>query len=124
MKREYSLKGRKHFKNVFRKGRKLKGKFVQILVLKHKQENSHKLSGNEEEQYGIKIGFSVPKRFGKAVQRNWAKRRIRSIMSDLIPEIDGSYFLIIKPELAFKEEKFTAVQEEIRNLLKKAGVIL
>lgn len=123
MKRKYSLKGKRHFKNVFRKGKKLKGNFVQILVLKSNENRYHKQNGKEREEFEIKIGFSVPKRFGKAVRRNWAKRRIRSIVSDLIPEMNGSYCIIIKPELRFREEKFTAIQEEIRNLLEKAGVI-
>lgn len=88
-----------------------------------KPDRGEKVDTTEEANVEFKVGISVPKRFGKAHQRNWAKRRIRSIFSKLAPFISGNYFIIVKPEREFRDQGFSTIESEIADLLSRAGVL-
>jgi len=46
---------------------------------------------------GPRLGFTLPRAFGKSVQRNRAKRRLREILRLRLPEIAPQWDLVINP---------------------------
>ena len=124
MKKIYSLKGRNLFKKVYITGRKIQGRGVQIFVLKHddfiKRNPKTKILFNNKI---TQIGISISKRFGKAIARNKEKRKIRSICRDLLAEMNSGFYLIIKPDVSFKNYSYEEQKQIIRLLFQKARVV-
>jgi len=124
VKRVYSLKRRNLFKEVYRKGRKFRGKGIQIFVVELKENDEIKSYTAASSGYKqIKIGVTISKRYGKANARNRAKRRIKSICAELLNEMEDGYCMIIRPGINFKEISYEQSRIYIRSLLQKAGVI-
>ncbi|MDY6969661.1 MAG: ribonuclease P protein component [Spirochaetota bacterium] len=126
MKKISSLKGKKDFQEVYKKGRKFQQKEVQITILKYLDKGrvaSHRGKGNSYLNRIIYIGIPISKSYGNAVIRNKAKRRIRAICRDLLRDVNEGYFIIIRPSVDFKKLCFTNMQKIIESLLKKSGVL-
>lgn len=70
----------------------------------------------------VRIGFSVSKRVGNAVQRNRAKRRMRASLSPMLPHIAGGFNVIFvaKPEVL--EAPFPELVGQTEALLRRAGL--
>ena len=126
MKRINSLKGKKNFEELNLKGRRINQKEVQLIYLK-RSGNSKSTNDENSEVLPLppefKIGIPVGRKFGNAVSRNRAKRRIRAICRELLQEIDESYFIIIRPKEEFKNLSYADSKEIIKLLLKDAGVL-
>ena len=122
MKRDYSLKGKTVFQEVFKRGHRLQRNGIQIIFL-----NKDELHITEERFSAIndgriKIGITMSKKIGKAFIRNRVKRRIKSICSELVPLCKHTYCIVIRSEkksmlLSYQEQK-----EIIRLLFNKAGI--
>ncbi len=110
MKRVFSLKGRNLFKEVYVKGLRVQDQGIQLIVLNYTDTLT-------------KVGISINKKFGKAYQRNRAKRQIRAIFRDLIPEIKEGIYIIIRPNKNFEQLGFEKSKTVVKSLLKKAGAI-
>ena len=124
VKRVYSLKGRKIFKEVYQKGKKFYGKGILLFAYRPTVPEEYD-SGKKEglSLQNTKIGITINKRFGKAPARNRAKRQIRAVCSEFISEMSEGYCIIIRPGERFKELSFNRAREEIKNLFEKAGVM-
>lgn len=110
MKRIYRLRKNYQFNYIYRKGKTVGNAFFVL----HYVSN-----GNGK----IKIGFSVPKRFGKAVKRNLIKRRLRFMFSQLIPELNNSFNYIVSPRTSAGEVSYEKLRFSLYSLLSKNGVI-
>ncbi|MCP4136600.1 MAG: ribonuclease P protein component [bacterium] len=124
MKRLYSLKGRDLFQEVFKKGKRIQGEGVRIIVLtydrsKKLNQDSMILSNNKR----LKIGISINKRYGNAFTRNKAKRRIRSICNELLNEMNDGFCVVFQPARNFKNISYEQSKNTILDLLNKAGVV-
>lgn len=123
MKREYSLKGRKLFRKVYRKGTRFQGRGIQVFILKGREnKNREQDTILQQDEIAVKIGITADKKIGKAVIRNKTKRRIRSICTENIHKMNDGFYII----KASKYYQFTSFEEEKRlvlSLLTKAGVI-
>src|SRR5262249_36985766 len=62
---------------------------------------------------GPRVGFTVPRAFGKAVVRNRARRRLREAIRVRLPEIGPQWDIVINPRRAALE----ASQQQLRNEL-------
>ncbi len=124
MKRIYSLKGSKGFKTLFEKGKRIEREGIQLIVLKSRR-NEELIAGPAEKKAkpDVKLGVSINSRFGNAVIRNKAKRRLRAICRELLPEMEEGYRIILRPKSEFKNADHAKAANEIRLLLRKAGVI-
>ncbi len=126
MKRVNSLKGKKNFEKLNLKGKRLNQKEVQLIYLKRSGNPELRTTENSEAlplPPEIKIGIPVGRKFGSAVSRNRAKRRIRAICRELLREIDESYFIIIRPKEEFKNLSYADSKEIIKLLFRDAGVL-
>ena len=111
MKRIYSLKSRESYKFIFLNGKKIRGKGNTIFIIKNSSLDD------------IKIGIAIDKKLGKAVKRNWIKRRMRAVCADLIIQMNRGFLVIIKPMSENGMMNFEELKSELVMLFKKAGVL-
>ena len=102
-----ALSKNEEFKSLLKK-KKVSNKYVTIFFGKLANKNNKKFN----------ISFSVKKKIGNAVKRNFIKRRLRHIMNDAEKKIsinfDYSYLVISKPSMLnndFKDIKNTLISE-------------
>lgn len=119
MKRDYSLKGRELYKHVNRKGTKFRGNGIEIIFLK--LDNNHQEV--QEVDFFLKAGIVLNRKYGKAVERNHTKRRIRSILDEVIKTFNSGYCLIIRPGFRFKNMEYSEQKKDLLHLLQKTGIM-
>lgn len=98
------------FQKVFSKHRSLGGKYVVLYYAEDKDEK------------GVKVGLSVSRKVGKAVERNRIKRRLSEIMRFYLPFVKEGTHLILIARPAIKDAAFGEIEKEVGYLLKKAGL--
>lgn len=118
MKRVYSLKSRESYKFIFFKGKKIRGRGNIIFVLKNSA-----IDNRESASSDIKIGIAVGKKLGKANKRNWIKRRIRAVCSELIVQMNDGVSIIIKPGPGNEMMSFEELKKDLVALFRNAGVL-
>ncbi len=108
MNRAYSLKRHKEFRYTYRAGRSVSSPLFTLVYAKSRSET-------------IRIGFSVSKRVGNAVQRNRAKRRMRACITPMLGTLRGgrNVIVIAKPEVL--DAPFCELQTQLETLLERAG---
>jgi len=111
VKRIYSLKSRESYKFIFLNGKKIRGKGNIIFIVKNSSLDD------------IKIGIAINKKLGNAVKRNWIKRRIRAVCTELIIQMNRGFSIIIKPVPENGLMNFEELKSELVMLFKKGGVL-
>jgi ribonuclease P protein component len=75
-----------------------------------------------ENPEGIRIGLTVPKALGKAVDRNRIKRRMRAALRKQLPELLAVPLeLILHPRRAVLECDFADLTRELEKVLREAA---
>lgn len=109
--KENRLKKKKDFEKVAGKGRAAAGGF---LVLKF-VENGLDIS---------RVGFVVSKKISnKAVIRNKVKRRLRSAIRALLPQLRQGYDLVFFSRPSIESKDFQEIKEAVDELLKRARLL-
>lgn len=88
-------------------------------VVRNKHFKIFKKENHDKRHF--RIAFSVPKRYGNAVERNIMKRRLRMIVSNV--DIDSRYDVFIVVDPKSKELSFETLKESLRYLLQKGQII-
>lgn len=101
--KRYRLKKNIEFSKIYSSGKSIAGKSVVIFYKK----------GNAK-----KIGFSVSKKVGNAVQRNRIKRILREIVRKNIDLFPNSYNFIILARIKIKGLSYKEVEREVVKLVK------
>ena len=122
MKREFSLKGRKLFKEILKKGTRVQEEGIQLIVLNYSKIKSEKIR-NYFHKNDVKIGILINKKHGNAFLRNKTKRKIRAIFNDLLQSFNSGQYLIIKPDENFRKLEHEQAKSTIKALLLKVGAI-
>ncbi len=122
MKREYSLKSRKLFLEVYQQGRRYQGQGFRVYIMKIKEPGYPEIFLTNH-QHKVKFGIGIGRRYGSAVMRNKAKRILRSVCSELLNDMKDGYVIIFKPDERFKDTSYNLIKGEIRTILTKSGVI-
>ncbi len=110
MKRKFRLIKSTDFKRVRRLGKS----YAHPLIVLVKHANA-----TDPSRIGISAGRSV----GNAVQRNYAKRRLRETIRPIYPAISPGWDIILlarKPMIACDYQQ---VETAVRTLLRKAGLL-
>ena len=110
MQKQYRLKKRASFAYVYRKGEKASARDLLLLSAK----------SNE----GLKIGLSVSKKVGGAVQRSRVKRILRVGYRAIEPELKTGFLVVVSPRQGILDVKSTDVERELRRGFSKLGMFL
>ena len=107
MKRVYSLKENSAFQFVYRRGKSQANRELVLLFVR---------------QGKLRIGFSVSKKLGGAVQRNRARRVMRAALAEHLSPNCGGYDIILVARARTPHLKSTQVSRTLAALLQRAGL--
>ncbi|MDO8886384.1 ribonuclease P protein component [Candidatus Oleimmundimicrobium sp.] len=102
------LTKKRDFREAYKKGTVFKNKY--LVIWKLKKENSGK----------TRIGYSVGKKLGNAVERNRLKRILKEACRRKEKEIKLGYDLIILARGPVKKKNFSEAQEALLDVFTKA----
>ncbi len=106
--KETAIKENHLYLKAFRQGGRFVGKTVAVYVLKDYAAKRLMLA-HPEKKYVNRLGLSVTKKVGGAVQRNRAKRIIRAAYREMVKRrpLKTGYLIVIsaKPEIAGKSSR-------------------
>lgn len=109
--KERRIRSNKDFRRIYRAGKAVPGRYFVV----YKKENGVGVT---------RFGFSISKKFGKAVIRNKRKRVLREICRKHIPGIKKGYDIIV---IARKQENqnitFKELEKDLLKTMKKAGLL-
>ncbi len=112
------------YKKAYVGGKKAGGRFSVIYVLKDKKAYKLKKE-NPKKQYINRIGISVSKKIGGAVQRNRAKRVIRAAFARIEKEygLRKGFLIVISAREAATEVKSTEIFGEMKKQLERLEML-
>lgn len=105
MKKEYRIKKQNEINAVFKTNKKVHGKHLSIF---------YELTDEDHFRFAISIG----KKYGNAVKRNLAKRRIRSLFRELQDQIP-TYLMVITVKPSVHDVSFKELKKDFLKLLNK-----
>ena len=109
MDRSYSLKRHKEFRYTYARGRSQSASLFTLVYARSRNES-------------VRVGFSVSKRVGNAVQRNRAKRRMRAALTPMLGCIAGGFNVIFVAKPDVPEAPFAELGKQMETLLRRAGL--
>jgi len=95
--------------------------FAQIISEKHSVSNSSfVVYYSNRKQEHARVGISVSKKLGDAVDRNRIKRQVRAMLDEVLDFENFPYDLIFIVRKSYKERSFSRNKNDLETLLKKA----
>ena len=70
---------------------------------------------------GPRLGFTLPRAFGKAVKRNRAKRRIRELLRVRLPDIQNRWDIVINPRRTALDASYIDLEREVDRLVRQCA---
>ncbi len=105
---------------------RLKKNYQYNYVYKHAQSVSDKnfvlLFCNSNKKQS-QVGFSVSKKYGKAVCRNRIRRQMKAAVSAIMPQVKSGFNLVLIPRKT-EAYAFPDIEKSVKNLFTKAGLLL
>ena len=120
----YAIKENHLYRKTFQRGKRWSGKFVSVYILKDLAAKKLK-KANPQKQYINRIGLSVPKREGGAIERNRVKRIIRAGLQGVERKysIRRGYLIVIAARPGIERQKSQAIESELRYIFKKLDMV-
>ena len=110
------------YDKTFRKGKRFVGKCVAVYVLRDYAAKRLMLA-NPEKKYLNRVGLSVGKKIGGAVQRNRAKRILREAYREVRNEgLATGYLVILAAREEIRGKKTGQVAAELRRAFRHLGL--
>ncbi len=66
-------------------------------------------------------GFSVSKKYGKAVQRNRIRRQMKAVVATLMPHVVDNRFIVVIPR-KHEPYNYNTIVTSLTHLFEKAGL--
>jgi len=104
--KKYRLRKNSDFQYTYKKGRSL-GHPLLVMIFR-KTNNSN-----------VRVGFSITKKFGKAVKRNRIKRQLREIIRSRLDNINRGYDIIFVVRKEAAGALYKDLESAVHNLLKR-----
>ncbi len=124
MKRCYSLKKNRDFQFTYRAGKSVGCRLFTLIYVRDRRKPRRPRKETPQPVPNVRVGFSVSKKVGNSVQRNRAKRRLREAFSPLLKCVRPGHNFIIIARPAVLDEPFENIGRILRQLLKKAELLL
>ena len=105
------LRARRDFKTVYSRGRSV---VHPMLVLYHRPSR----------QKECRIGFSISKKLGGAVERNRIKRRLREAVRENLVKLRPKRDVVFVGRSRLKDADYEAICAVVRELLKRADLVV
>jgi len=109
LKKRYRLRKNKDFKRVYEGKRSFAAKTLVLYCYP------------QDVQAEPRIGFSVSKRVGSAVMRNFIKRRLREAIRPYVNELTKGMDYVIIARQSIVESDFSEIQKDLLKVLRKSG---
>ena len=109
LKSENRLRKRKEFAYLYNNGTAKHTEHLTVVYLPTKHR-------------ALKIGFSVAKKIGKANVRNLVKRRLRSIVRELVSTLPDNYNMVVIAKSGIENMQYDALCNEAKVLFSKTGL--
>ncbi|WP_083912923.1 ribonuclease P protein component [Rubritalea marina] len=109
--RKFSMKSRAEFAQVRELGRSRSGRYLVVSVLE------------SDELEHFKYGLITTKKIGKAHQRNYLRRVVRSIMSDHGGQVIGNRYVVTILRWRAPEATYEQLEREWLKLARKLGAL-
>ena len=97
------------FRRVYDNGSRYSGPLFTAFLLANQQPS------------GPRVGFTTPRALGRAVRRNFMKRRLREAVRKQLPSIDPRWDIVINPRRALHDAPWDAVEKELRRLVARCA---
>ena len=110
MKRADALKRKKDFRYTYRTGKSVPDRWFVCISTHSRLE-------------GTRVGISVSKKQGNAVQRNRIKRRLREAVTPYIPRFVSHKNIIFVARHGVIDAPFEELGHAVETVLKKAGLL-
>jgi ribonuclease P protein component len=103
--------GTADFRKAYNEGERFTGRCFAAFCLRPQPERSD----------GPRLGFTVPRAFGRAVLRNRVKRRIREALRVRLPELAPEWDIVINPRRPAIAAPLEELRREVDRLVAQCG---
>ena len=116
----YAIQENHLYRKAFSRGKRYSGRYVTVCVLKDLARDRLKRANPQKEMIN-RIGLSVPKREGGAIERNRVKRIIRAGLFEVERRhpLRRGFLIVIASRAGIEKQKSTAIASELRYIFKK-----
>ena len=109
------------YSKTFTRGKKYVGRYVAVYVLRDLAAK-RLMTENPMKEYVNRLGISISKKFGSAVERNRAKRIIRAGYDEVKADIKKGNLIVISPRMSCKGKKSTDIARELGDAFAQLGL--
>lgn len=110
------------YNKAFSRGRRFVGKYTAVYVLRDFAAERLKRE-NPQKQYVNRLGLSVSKKLGGAVERNRAKRLLRAGYDAVKKDLRTGNLIVISPRTAIFSVKSGDVARELAEAFRELGLV-
>ena len=111
------------YNKAYKSGKRFVGKFCAVYVLRDLAANKLR-HAHPQRQYVNRLGLSVSKKIGGAVQRNRAKRILRAAYDSLRPELKTGFLIVISARTAIVGKKSQDLRRELEAAFTQVGLLV
>ena len=126
LKKQFRLKRRQDFRRVYQRGKSLKNRaFVLCFrrVTGPKQKIGHKQVACFKQPCGPRLGFSVSKQIGNAVERNRVRRKLREACRLELAAFAAGFDYVLIARQGAKAESVQGLRKKLLKTLQEGGLL-